>query len=137
MGREHRGLGPSLRVGEGLEELKSSGFGRRGGDICGEPWGPNQASGWQGEQTVLTLAVPHCLTLPQEWPIAGVLFCKRLVVFWGHRNKAGRRSLGRQELSHLWEVVTHLGASSSLSFLVHFHMVSVSLSFSVSTYLCP
>jgi hypothetical protein len=63
-----------LRVGEGLEELGSSGFGRRGGDICGEPWGPNQASGWQGEQTVLTLAAQHCLTLLRSGPWQGCCF---------------------------------------------------------------
>lgn len=33
-----------LEGGWGAEELGSSGFGRRDSDICGEPWGPNQAS---------------------------------------------------------------------------------------------
>lgn len=67
-GREDAGAGAcSLRVGVGPGGAGSRGFGRRGGDICGEPWGPNQASDWQGEQTALTLAVPHRPTLPQEW----------------------------------------------------------------------
>lgn len=73
-GREDTGAGAcSLRVGVGPGGAGSRGFGRRGGDICGEPWGPNQASDWQGEQTALTLAAPHCPTLPQEWLGAGLL----------------------------------------------------------------
>lgn len=73
-GREDTGAGAcSLRVGVGPGGAGSRGFGRRGGDICGEPWGPNQASDWQGEQTALTLTAPHCPTLPQEWLGAGLL----------------------------------------------------------------
>ena len=86
-----------MRVGVGPGEAGSRGFGRRGGDICGEPWGPNQASDWQGEQTALTLAVPHRRTLPQEWLGGGaVISCAR-----------GHRSLGQEPLC-AWEAAAVL-----------------------------
>lgn len=60
------------------------GLAEEGVTYVGSPGDPiGRLAGWQGEKTALTLAVPHCLTLPGSGPWLG---CCVL----GHSSKAGR-----------------------------------------------